>query len=216
VGIAVDGDADRVILVDERGEIVDGDQILAMCALELKKRGELSRDAVVGTIMSNLGLERALAGMGLALIRADVGDRYVVEAMLRDKINLGGEQSGHVVFLDHNTTGDGMLTALQVLALMRREERPLSELAAVMQRTPQVLRSVRVRSKPPLSELPGLVRCEAAAKRTLGAKGRVNVRYSGTEPVARVMLEGDDPDEIARLADDLCEALRQAIGEERA
>ncbi|HEY6548303.1 MAG TPA: phosphoglucosamine mutase, partial [Vicinamibacteria bacterium] len=154
VGIAVDGDADRVILVDEHGEIVDGDQILAMCARELQQRDELSRPAVVGTVMSNLGLERALKGMGLALVRADVGDRYVVEAMLRDKINLGGEQSGHVIFLDHNTTGDGMLTALQVLALMRREERPLSELAAVMQRTPQVLKAVRVRAKPPLDELP--------------------------------------------------------------
>lgn len=215
VGIAVDGDADRVILVDERSEVVDGDQILAMCALELKKRGELSRDAVVGTIMSNLGLERALAGMGIALVRADVGDRYVVEAMLREKINLGGEQSGHVVFLDHNTTGDGMLTALQVLALMRREQRPLSELAAVMQKTPQVLRSVRVRAKPPLAELPEVVRCEASIRQTLGGDGRVNLRYSGTEPVARVMIEGDDPVRIGRLADELCEALRRAIGEER-
>jgi phosphoglucosamine mutase len=216
VGIAVDGDADRVMLVDERGQVVDGDQILAMCALELKKRGELSRDAVVGTIMSNLGLERALAGMGLALVRADVGDRYVVEAMLRDKINLGGEQSGHVVFLDHNTTGDGMLTALQVLALMRREERPLSELAAVMQKTPQVLRGVRVRSKPPFADLPAVSKALVAAQRALDGTGRVNLRYSGTEPVARVMIEGDDQAAIERMAEELCAVIRKEIGEERA
>jgi phosphoglucosamine mutase len=216
VGIAVDGDADRVILVDERGEVVDGDQILAMCALELKKRGELARNAVVGTVMSNLGLERSLAGMGLSLIRADVGDRYVVEAMLREKINLGGEQSGHVVFLDHNTTGDGMLTALQVLALMRREERPLSELAAVMQRAPQVLRSVRVRAKQRFDELPAVWKRFQATQRELEGAGRINLRYSGTEPVARVMIEGDDQQRIEALADALCAEIQKAIGEERA
>ncbi len=216
VGIAVDGDADRVILCDEHGEIVDGDEILAMCARELKYRDELSRPAVVGTVMSNLGLERALAAMGLGLVRADVGDRYVVEAMLRDKINLGGEQSGHVIFLDHNTTGDGMLTALQVLALMRREERPLSELAAVMQRTPQVLKAVRVRSKPPLDQLPTARAVDARARARMDGRGRVNIRYSGTEPVARVMIEGDDAAEIEQLADELCEAIRVDIGEERA
>jgi len=216
VGIAVDGDADRVILIDERGAIVDGDQILAMCARELRLRDELARNAVVGTVMSNLGLERALAGMGIELVRADVGDRYVVEAMLREKINLGGEQSGHVVFLDHNTTGDGMLTALQVLALMRREQRPLSELAAVMQRTPQVLKSVRVRAKPPLDELPSARSAAAHADARMQGRGRVNVRYSGTEPLARVMIEGDDAAEIEQLASELCEAIRKDIGEERA
>jgi phosphoglucosamine mutase len=213
LGIAVDGDADRVLLVDEHGEIVDGEQILAMCALEMKQRQALSNDAIVGTVMSNLGLERALAGLGLRLVRADVGDRYVVEAMLREKINLGGEQSGHVVFLDHNTTGDGMLTALQVLALMRREERPLSELARVMERTPQVLRSVRVRSKPPLEELPEFARALARIGADLEGRGRILVRYSGTEPVARVMLEGDDVGEIETLAEELCALIQRAIGE---
>jgi phosphoglucosamine mutase len=213
VGIAVDGDADRVILIDEHGEVVDGDQILTMCALEMKRRGALSSDAVVGTVMSNLGMERALHQNGLRLVRVDVGDRYVVEAMLREKINLGGEQSGHVVFLDHNTTGDGMLTALQVLALMRREERPLSELARVMQRTPQVLRSVRVRSKPPFEEIPGLASALAATNVALGGNGRVNLRYSGTEPLARVMLEGDDQARIESLADELAEVIRKGIGE---
>jgi phosphoglucosamine mutase len=213
VGIAVDGDADRVILIDERGEVVDGDQILTMCALDMKRRGALSSDAVVGTIMSNLGMERALRAQGIRLVRADVGDRYVVEAMLREKINLGGEQSGHLVFLDHNTTGDGMLSALQVLALMRREERPLSELAGAMQRTPQVLRSVRVRSKPALDSIPELARAVAKLERDLAGRGRINVRYSGTEPLARVMLEGDDEKAIGALADELCEVLKKAIGE---
>ena len=213
VGIAVDGDADRVVLVDERGEIVDGEQVLAMCALDMKRRQALSRDAVVGTVMSNLGLERALAGMGLALVRADVGDRYVVEAMLREKINLGGEQSGHVVFLDQNTTGDGMLTALQVLGLMRREDRPLSELARVMERTPQVLHAVRVRSKPELESLPELATALARVERKLAGRGRLLVRYSGTEPVARVMLEGDDRAEIETIALELCALIEREIGE---
>jgi phosphoglucosamine mutase len=213
VGIAVDGDADRVVLVDENAEIVDGDQILGMCALDLARRGALSSDAVVGTIMSNLGLERALRAAGIRLVRADVGDRYVVEAMLREKINLGGEQSGHILFLDHNTTGDGMLTALQVLALMRREERPLSELARVMSRTPQVLRSVRVRQKPPFEEISGLPRLLASANDALRGRGRVNLRYSGTEPLARVMLEGDDAAQIEALAEELCSVIQKAIGE---
>jgi phosphoglucosamine mutase len=213
VGIAVDGDADRVILIDERGDVVDGDQILTMCALDMKRRGALASDGVVGTIMSNLGMERALRAQGLRLVRADVGDRYVVEAMLREKINLGGEQSGHLVFLDHNTTGDGMLSALQVLALMRREERPLSELARVMQRTPQVLRSVRVRTKPPLDTVPELARAIAKLEADMAGRGRVNVRYSGTEPLARVMVEGDDEKTIGALADELCDVLRKAIGE---
>jgi len=213
LGIAVDGDADRVILVDERGEVLDGDQILALAAIDMKRRGALSRDAVVATVMSNLGLERALAKLGIGLVRADVGDRYVVEAMLREKINLGGESSGHVVFLDHNTTGDGMLTALQVLAILRREERPLSELARVIQRTPQVLKSVRVRSKPPFEEIPGLANALAATHESLRGNGRVNLRYSGTEPLARVMLEGDDQPQIESLASELCDLIRKAIGE---
>src|SRR5258706_5949253 len=212
-GIAVDGDADRVILVDERGDVVDGDQILAMCALDMKRRGALTSDGVVGTVMSNLGLERALRGGGLRLVRADVGDRYLVAAMLPGESNLGGEQSGHVVFLDHNTTGDGMLTALQVLALMRREERPLSELARVMQHAPQVLKSVRVRAKTPFEEIPEFARALARVDAELAGRGRSNVRYSGTEPLARVMLEGDDPARIETLADELCAVLRRAIGE---
>ncbi len=214
MGIALDGDADRVILVDERAQIVDGDQLLAMCAREMSRRGALSSDAIVGTVMSNLGLERALEGMGLRLVRTDVGDRYVVAAMVREKINLGGEQSGHVIFLDHNTTGDGMLSALQVLALMRGEGLTLSQLArGAMERVPQVLRGVRVREKIPFEELSDLQRTLETVEAALEGRGRLLVRYSGTEPLARVMLEGEDEVRIAELADEICAEISRAIGE---
>jgi len=214
VGIALDGDADRVLLADERAQLVDGDELLAMCAREMQRRQALSSPAVVGTVMSNLGLERALARMGLRLVRTDVGDRYVVEAMVREKINLGGEQSGHVIFLDHNTTGDGMLSALQVLALMRSEDVALSELASgAMERVPQVLRSVRVREKVPFEELSDLQRTLEAVEEALHGWGRILLRYSGTEPLARVMIEGEDQARIEELATDVCAQIRRAIGE---
>ncbi len=214
LGIALDGDADRVIFSDENGEIVDGDRVLAMCALDLQRSGTLARETVVGTIMCNLGLELALKGAGIQLLRTDVGDRYVVEAMRREKLNLGGEPSGHVVFLDHNTTGDGMLTALQVLAMMRRNERPLSSLAAVMDPVPQVLRAVTVREKPPLEELSGVQAAIQRIQRDLRGRGRINVRYSGTESVARVMFEGEDRARIEELARDVCAEIAKVIGEE--
>jgi phosphoglucosamine mutase len=214
VGIALDGDADRVLLADERSQLVDGDELLAMCAREMQRRQALSSSAVVGTVMSNLGLERALARMGLRLVRTDVGDRYVVEAMVREKINLGGEQSGHVIFLDHNTTGDGMLSALQVLALMRSEDVALSELArGAMERVPQVLRSVRVREKVPFEELTDLQRTLDAVEEALQGWGRILLRYSGTEPLARVMIEGEDETRIEELAGEVCAQIRRAIGE---
>ena len=214
IGIALDGDADRVILVDEKGAIVDGDQILAMCAAEMQRQGTLARNAVVGTVYSNLGLERALAGLGIQLVRSDVGDRYVVETMVREKLNLGGEQSGHLIFLDHISTGDGMLTALKVLALMRRDERQLSDLSRVMQRVPQVVHNVRVREKPPLEDLAGLSAQLERIESELGGEGRILVRYSGTEPVARVMLEGDDLPRIEALADEVCAEIAAVIGEQ--
>ncbi len=214
LGIALDGDADRVIFSDENGEIVDGDRVLAMCALDLQRSGALARETVVGTIMCNLGLELALKRAGIQLLRTDVGDRYVVEAMRREKLNLGGEPSGHVVFLDHNTTGDGMLTALQVLAMMRRNERPLSSLAAVMDPVPQVLRGVTVREKPPLEELSGVQAALQRIQRDLRGRGRINVRYSGTEPVARVMIEGEDRARIEELAREVCAEIAKVIGEE--
>jgi phosphoglucosamine mutase len=213
VGIALDGDADRCILVDELGHVVDGDQVLGLCALELHASGSLRRGTVVATVMSNLGLERALAARGVRMVRADVGDRYVSEAMRREQLNLGGEQSGHMVFLDHNTTGDGLLTALQVLALQCRRGRPLSELLRVFEPLPQVLRSVRVREKPAFDSLPKLKEVMARVESELGSAGRVLVRYSGTEPVVRVMLQGDDQTRIQDLALEICGVLQRAIGE---
>jgi phosphoglucosamine mutase len=214
VGVALDGDADRVILVDEEGEIVDGDRILAMCALDLHARGELAGPRVAGTIMSNLGLEIALRTQGIELLRADVGDRYVVAAMRQERLNLGGEPSGHVIFLDHNTTGDGILTALQVLALMSRRNRPLSDLKTVMEPLPQVHRSVRVRARPPIEELPEVQEIVGRIERDLKAEGRIVVRYSGTEPLARVMVEGRDTERIEEFAEEICAAIRARVGEE--
>ncbi len=214
LGIALDGDADRVILVDENGEIVTGDQVLAMCAFEMRRRGQLKGDAIVGTVMANLGLERALEREGIRMVRSDVGDRYVVEAMLAQNLNLGGEQSGHIIFLDHITTGDGMLSALQVLAFMRREDRPLSELAKVMERVPQLIRNVPVREKPPFESIPAIQAKLEQVQEELEGWGRILLRYSGTEPLARVMIEGEDQQRIEVLADDVCNVIRKAIGGE--
>jgi phosphoglucosamine mutase len=212
VGIAVDGDADRCVMVDEGGEIVDGDAMLAVCARDLAERGRLRGGAVVATVMSNLGLEKALAGMGIRLVRTKVGDRYVVEEMRASGYNLGGEQSGHIVFLDHNTTGDGLLTGLQILAIMRRRGRPLSALVAGIERFPQVLVNVPVAEKRPLESLPAV--CEAVRKveAALGGRGRVLVRYSGTENKARVMVEGDDEARVRDDAKEIADVLRRTLG----
>jgi phosphoglucosamine mutase len=212
LGIALDGDADRVVFADESGEAVHGDSVLAMCALEMHRAGQLRHDTVATTVMSNLALEHALAREGVKLVRTDVGDRYVVEAMRRADLNFGGEQSGHVVFLDHNTTGDGMLTALQVLAILRRRARPLSELAGIVDPLPQVLRSVRVREKLPLANLPELGALVQRIESDLGTRGRLLVRYSGTESVARVMLEGEEPARIEAFAAEVCELIGRLIG----
>jgi len=214
VGFALDGDADRCIFVDERGRTVDGDQILGMSALHLKSIGKLQRDAAVATTMSNLGLERALRERGIALLRAEVGDRYVVEMMRREKLNLGGEQSGHLLFLDHNTTGDGILTALQVLAMLQRRQRPLSELASIYEPLPQVLRAVPVRERRPFAELPAVRDALLRAEAELADTGRVLVRYSGTEPVARVMVEGENRAQVEALCSELCDVLRATLGED--
>jgi phosphoglucosamine mutase len=213
LGIALDGDADRVTLVDESGGIVDGDRILAACAFDLHARGELRGNRVVGTVMSNVGLEIALGSRGIELLRASVGDRYVVEKMRKEELNLGGEPSGHVIFLDHNTTGDGMLTALQILALMSRSDRPLSELASVMEAFPQVQRSLRVRTMPPLEDLAELTALVHRIEEELEGKGRIVVRYSGTEPLARVMLEGEDQTRIEAYADEVCSLIQAELGE---
>jgi phosphoglucosamine mutase len=211
VGIGVDGDADRVVMVCEKGRLLDGDALLAMCARDLLARDKLAGRAVVATVMSNLGLERALAALGAKLVRTQVGDRYVVEAMRKHGYTLGGEQSGHVIFLDHNHTGDGLLTALQVLAIMRRAQRPLSELASGIERFPQVLVNVGVAEKRPLESLPAFQRQLAQVEAALGDRGRVLIRYSGTEAKARVMVEGEDERRVTQYANDLAEGLKRAL-----
>jgi phosphoglucosamine mutase len=212
IGIALDGDADRVIVIDEKGEVVDGDAVMAMCAQRMMRDKELRQSTVVATVMSNLGLERALASLGARLVRTPVGDRYVVEAMRSGGYNLGGEQSGHLVFLDHASTGDGIIGGLQVLALMMRTGRPLSELArSAMERVPQVLENLTLPSRRPLEQMVGLARVQARVEAQLGREGRVLVRWSGTEPKLRIMLEGPDEALIRGFAKELADEARKDV-----
>jgi phosphoglucosamine mutase len=211
-GFAHDGDADRVLAVDEHGALVDGDQILAMCALDRAADGRLPARTVVATVMSNLGLEVALREAGITLVRTAVGDRYVLDEMLRHGYALGGEQSGHIIFAEHNTTGDGIVTGLQILATLVRSGKPLSELAARMRRFPQVLENVRVRDRADLTTLPAIQREIQAAETALAGCGRVLVRYSGTEPLVRVMIEGPDEAQIRDLAGNIVSAIQTLIG----
>jgi phosphoglucosamine mutase len=212
VGVSHDGDGDRAILVDETGAVLDGDHLLAILALDLKSRGVLRSDTVVGTVMSNVGLDLCLKEAGIAVVRAPVGDRYVLEEMLRHGVNLGGEQSGHIVFLDHNTTGDGVVTALQLLALMAKHQKPLSQLRRCMTAVPQVLLNVRVAEKQDFESLPAVQAAIANAEAQLDGGGRVLVRYSGTEPVARVMVEGRDAEQVERLARSIARAVEKELG----
>lgn len=212
VGIALDGDADRVMMIDECGRVIDGDKIIALCAISLKNEGVLGKDTVVATIMSNIGLEVALKEHGIKLVRSAVGDRYVVEKMREGGFNLGGEQSGHIIFGDHTTTGDGMIAALQVLAIMQRQRRPLSKVSEVMTAFPQILRNIKVKEKPPLETIDEFQVALRDVEAQLGERGRVVARYSGTEPKARVMVEGPDEPSIRRYADTLIDSLRAAIG----
>jgi phosphoglucosamine mutase len=211
LGVALDGDADRLILADEKGEIVDGDQVMAILGTRMLERRQLPAETVVATVMSNLGLERALSAKGGKLLRTAVGDRYVVEAMRERGLSLGGEQSGHIIFLEHATTGDGMIAALRVLAVMVAEGRPLSELSRAMTRYPQVLLNFAVARKRPFEEMPAVQKVIAAVERDLGADGRVVVRYSGTEPKARVMIEGTDEAGIRARADEIASALQREL-----
>ncbi len=212
LGIALDGDADRVIMADEKGRVVDGDAIMALVGRDLLARRALAKKTVVATVMSNVGLERALAGAGGRVVRTAVGDRYVVEEMRRSGCNFGGEQSGHLIFLDHVTTGDGAAAALNVLAVMQREGRPLSELARCFEAVPQALVNVAVRERRPVAELPEVAREIAAAEKALGKDGRVLVRSSGTENKMRVLVEGPDARRIQALADQIADAIRRALG----
>jgi phosphoglucosamine mutase len=211
LGIALDGDGDRCIMVDHQGRVVDGDHILAICALDMQRRQTLKRKTVVATVMSNLGLEVALKNHGLKLVRTKVGDRYVLETMLKGGYNLGGEQSGHLVFLNHSTTGDGILTALRLLSVMLREQKPLAELANCMEVYPQVLLNLKVKERRDLGKVPQAQKAIQAAEKRLQGRGRLLVRFSGTEPLLRVMVEGEKPDEINEVAQELVHTLDMCL-----
>jgi phosphoglucosamine mutase len=203
IGLALDGDADRLLVSDERGRLVDGDQILALTAQSLLRQGMLRGGAVAATVMSNLGLERYLAGLNVELRRTRVGDRYVVERMRADGLNLGGEQSGHIILTDFSTTGDGLVAALQVLAALTDQSRPASEACRLFEPLPQKLRNVRFTGVSPLKD-PRIIDAVAAAEAMLAKTGRLLLRESGTEPLVRVMAEGEDPALVSRVVDDLC------------
>ncbi len=215
LGMALDGDADRVIFVDEFGSEVDGDHIMAICATRMLAEKRLHKNTLVATVMSNMGLDIALRKAGGKVVKTAVGDRYVVEEMRRHGYNLGGEQSGHMIFLDHNTTGDGMISALQLLAIMQQTGKPLSELARVMVALPQVLVNVRVAERRDLKEVPEVQKVIEAAEKKLGSEGRVLVRYSGTEPLLRVMLEGQDKYQVTELAHEIGLAIEKHMGGKR-
>ena len=209
IGIALDGDADRVVIADEKGHLVDGDQIMALIAESFKEDGKLAKPAIVGTVMSNLALERHLVSIGLELIRTKVGDRYVLEAMRDEGYNVGGEQSGHIILSDYTTTGDGFVAALQVLAVVKKSGKPVSEACHRFEPLPQVLKNVRYKSGKPLEDAKVKTAIASAEKR-LDGQGRLVIRPSGTEPVIRVMGEGDDRELVEAAVDHVVEALAAA------
>ncbi|MDA8163025.1 MAG: phosphoglucosamine mutase [Desulfobacteraceae bacterium] len=214
MGIAFDGDGDRVIVVDERGRVVDGDHIMAICAKHLMAENKLRNNTLVATVMSNIGLEFALEGMGGRLLRTKVGDRYVVEAMREGGYNFGGEQSGHIIFLDYMTTGDGILAALQLLAIMQLTGLPLSELAMVMESMPQVLYNLRTKNRKSLHEIKGLDEVQKKFLNELKGRGRILIRPSGTEPLMRIMVEGEDRDHINLVAQAIMEYIAMDCGQQ--
>ena len=209
IGIALDGDADRVIICDEKGEIADGDQLMAMIATQCKNAGILCGGGIVATQMSNIGLEKYLASIGLTMARTKVGDRYVVEHMRAHGFNVGGEQSGHIVLSDFATTGDGIIAALQILAYMQEDGRPLSKCGKLFTPLPQILRNVPYKGSSPLSD-PTVQKTIASAEKTLGIKGRIFIRESGTEPLIRIMAEGESNAEITSIVDNIYESVRKA------
>lgn len=211
LGVTLDGDGDRVIMVDENGGIVNGDHILAICAIHMAKTNSLPKNTVVATQMSNVGLELAMKKYGIDVVRTDVGDKYVVEEMRQHGYSLGGEQSGHIIHLDHSTTGDGCVAALNVLAVMRREEKKLSELKAIMEDIPQVLINTRVKHKRPLHEISGYDSLLENINQRLKGKGRTFVRFSGTEPLVRVLVEGPDKKEISEHAEEIASFLQKEL-----
>jgi phosphoglucosamine mutase len=209
IGISLDGDADRVIVVDEKGAALDGDRIMAICAGEMARKGRLAKNTVVATLMSNIGLELYLKERKVKLLRAPVGDRYVVEAMRAGNYNFGGEQSGHLIFLDHATTGDGVLAALQLLGIMVGSGKKVSELGKDLTVFPQMLHNIRMKHRVPLESMKGFRKAQAEFEKALGSRGRIVVRYSGTEPLLRIMAEGEDRDEIEAIVTALGEKARE-------
>jgi phosphoglucosamine mutase len=212
VGIALDGDADRVILVDENAQIVDGDTILAICAKDFKRQGILKNNTVVSTVMANLGFLKAMEQEGIHVVQSQVGDRYVIQDMLKYEASLGGEQSGHVICLDLNTTGDGLVSALQVLRIMIETDTKLSELATLVKKYPQTILNVKVKRKPPIEELEEVQAAIQKAKERLKNRGTILVRYSGTEPLLRVTVQGEDPTLVHELAESIAKSAQEAIG----
>ncbi len=215
IGLAFDGDADRLIAVDEKGRVIDGDRIMAICGAHMKRSGKLNNDTIVATVMSNLGLDIAMKEAGITLEKTKVGDRYVLEAMRAGKHSLGGEQSGHIIFLDHNTTGDGLLTAVQLLNVMKETGKKLSELADIMDTYPQVLKNARVSNvkKHAYGEDEAIVKRIAEVEAFFHGQGRVLIRPSGTEPLVRVMIEGKNQDELNRFAEELVELIEHRLGQ---
>ncbi|MBV2167851.1 MAG: phosphoglucosamine mutase [Bdellovibrio sp.] len=211
VGISLDGDADRVIMVDEKGEVVNGDRILAICALHMKERGLLKGDTLVATQMSNFGLEKRMNEAGIKVVKTGVGDKYVVDEMRKNGYNLGGEQSGHIIFLDHTTTGDGCIAALSVLAVMKQTGKKMSELNHVFEDVPQILINCRVKRRTELHELAGYNDLIRSIEKKLNGDGRVFVRFSGTEPVIRVLVEGPDKTQISQFAEEIASFLEKEL-----
>jgi phosphoglucosamine mutase len=210
VGIALDGDADRVLIVDEKGQVVDGDQLMAVVADSWKEDGRLSNGGIVATVMSNIGLERHLVERGLKLERTAVGDRYVLEHMRTHGFNVGGEQSGHIILSDYSTTGDGLVAALQVLACVQREGRPVSEVCRRFEPLPQILKNVRYRDRQPLADQPVKSAIADAERRMKEHGGRLLIRTSGTEPLIRVMAEGDDRAIVEQVVDEVVDVIARA------
>lgn len=212
MGICFDGDADRALFADSNGKVVDGDAVMLLLAQELKRRGELANDTVVATTMSNMGLEIALRQAGIKLLRAPVGDKYVLEEMIKSGAVLGGEQSGHIILSREATTGDGLLTAMRVLAIVAASGQSLAQLVSGLKVFPQTIKNVRVREKKPLNQIPQVVEAIQNAERQLNGNGRINVRYSGTESLARVMVEAESKEAVHRLADSIAAAIESALG----
>ena len=212
VGITHDGDADRVLLCDENGEMVDGDEILAMASVDLLRADRLEQGTVVATVMSNFGLDETVAAHGGKVVRTKVGDRYVIEEMMKQKLNLGGEQSGHIIFRDFTTTGDGIISALQILRIMHQTGQPLSKLKRCLKKYPQAQRNLVVKEKPPLAELSAVMKLISETEKELSGKGRVLLRYSGTEPKIRLLIEGQEFDKIDKQANRIADAIQEAIG----